>query len=138
MRHALPLRCARRAHPKISVDVVLAAERHTPNLGTQRPRQCAHMLKHALVASPTTGDARACQVKGCTSNLKTESLKHQRLRICAEHEKAMTVHVNGAASRFCQQCTKFHAIDNFDGNNRGCRKRLQKHNERCVARKWKI
>jgi len=76
------------------------------------------------------GDARACQVKGCTSNLKTESLKHQRLRICAEHEKAMTVHVNGAASRFCQQCTKFHAIDNFDGNNRGCRKRLQKHNER--------
>uniref|UniRef100_A0A061QM26 SBP-type domain-containing protein n=2 Tax=Tetraselmis sp. GSL018 TaxID=582737 RepID=A0A061QM26_9CHLO len=41
------------------------------------------------------------------------------------HRQALLVYKNGLACRFCQQCTKLHRIEHFDGVKRGCRRRLQ-------------
>jgi hypothetical protein len=36
----------------------------------------------------------------------------------------------GRPQRFCQQCGRFHPLEEFDGTKRSCRSRLQKHNAR--------
>ncbi|CAA6668680.1 unnamed protein product [Spirodela intermedia] len=41
-----------------------------------------------------------------------------------------TVVVAGLCQRFCQQCSRFHEISEFDDAKRSCRKRLAGHNER--------
>lgn len=38
--------------------------------------------------------------------------------------------VEGQAIRFCQQCGRFQLLDEFDGDRRSCKKKLEKHNER--------
>jgi hypothetical protein len=37
---------------------------------------------------------------------------------------------NGRAERFCQQCSRFHSVSEFEGLKRSCRKQLQRHNAR--------
>lgn len=36
----------------------------------------------------------------------------------------------GIVQRFCQQCSRFHAIGEFEGDKRSCRAQLQRHNAR--------
>jgi SBP domain len=38
--------------------------------------------------------------------------------------------VEGQSIRFCQQCGRFQLLDEFDGDRRSCRRKLEKHNER--------
>lgn len=79
----------------------------------------------------TSSSSKArCQVPDCSANMEAEGFKSIRLRVCDEHAKAVTVYLSGGPSRFCQQCAKFHLLEEFNGANRGCRKRLEKHNER--------
>ncbi|CAA6659947.1 unnamed protein product [Spirodela intermedia] len=40
------------------------------------------------------------------------------------------VMVNGLEQRFCQQCSRFHMLAEFDEGKRSCRKRLDGHNRR--------
>jgi hypothetical protein len=37
---------------------------------------------------------------------------------------------DGIQQRFCQQCGRFHTLDQFDGTRRSCRAMLQRHNAR--------
>ena len=37
---------------------------------------------------------------------------------------------NGRVERFCQQCSRFHAVTEFEGVKRSCRKQLERHNAR--------
>lgn len=37
---------------------------------------------------------------------------------------------DGREQRFCQQCGKFQPREDFDGEKRSCRARLEKHNAR--------
>nr|ATB56193.1 squamosa promoter binding-like protein 4a [Panicum virgatum] len=46
------------------------------------------------------------------------------------HSKAPLVVVNGMEQRFCQQCSRFHQLHEFDQQKRSCRRRLTGHNER--------
>lgn len=46
------------------------------------------------------------------------------------HAKAPKVVVLGLEQRFCQQCSRFHSVSEFDESKRSCRKRLAGHNER--------
>eukprot|EP00191_Tetraselmis_sp_GSL018_P024501 CAMPEP_0177626898 /NCGR_PEP_ID=MMETSP0419_2-20121207/30909_1 /TAXON_ID=582737 /ORGANISM="Tetraselmis sp., Strain GSL018" /LENGTH=226 /DNA_ID=CAMNT_0019128003 /DNA_START=637 /DNA_END=1313 /DNA_ORIENTATION=+ len=46
-----------------------------------------------------------------------------------------SVVVDGIRQRFCQQCTKLHPLEMFEGQRRGCKERLNRHNERRRLRK---
>lgn len=71
-----------------------------------------------------------CQVYGCNKDLSSSKDYHKRHKVCEAHSKAAKVIVNEVEQRFCQQCSRFHFLDEFDDGKRSCRKRLAGHNER--------
>ncbi|KAJ0961989.1 hypothetical protein J5N97_029817 [Dioscorea zingiberensis] len=71
-----------------------------------------------------------CQVDGCGKPLMDAKEYHRRHKVCEMHSKAPKVVVLGAEQRFCQQCSRFHAVSEFDDAKRSCRRRLAGHNER--------
>ncbi|EFJ49400.1 hypothetical protein VOLCADRAFT_48769, partial [Volvox carteri f. nagariensis] len=58
------------------------------------------------------------QVENCNANLDSAPKTHQRFRLCNKHIKAPVILVDGIAQRFCQQCSRFHPLADFDGLNR--------------------
>ncbi|KAJ7539970.1 hypothetical protein O6H91_11G117000 [Diphasiastrum complanatum] len=71
-----------------------------------------------------------CQVEGCKLDLSTAKDYHRRHKVCALHSKAAKVIVASMEQRFCQQCSRFHILTEFDEGKRSCRRRLAGHNER--------
>ncbi|GAB2301186.1 single stranded nucleic acid binding protein [Dionaea muscipula] len=71
-----------------------------------------------------------CQADGCNADLTYAKKYHRRHKVCEFHAKAPFVIVSGIQQRFCQQCSKFHEISEFDDMKRSCRRRLAGHNER--------
>ncbi|XP_057980622.1 squamosa promoter-binding-like protein 7 [Malania oleifera] len=71
-----------------------------------------------------------CQVEGCHVALVNAKEYHRRHKVCEMHSKAPKVVVLGSEQRFCQQCSRFHAVSEFDDSKRSCRRRLAGHNER--------
>ncbi|XP_011090065.1 squamosa promoter-binding-like protein 7 isoform X2 [Sesamum indicum] len=71
-----------------------------------------------------------CQVEGCEVVLLNAKDYHRRHKVCEMHAKAPKVVVLGIEQRFCQQCSRFHAVAEFDESKRSCRRRLAGHNER--------
>ncbi|KAI3457439.1 hypothetical protein Pfo_014102 [Paulownia fortunei] len=78
----------------------------------------------AVVAPP------CCLVENCEADLSGCKKYHQRHRVCEVHAKAPVVLVDGLRQRFCQQCSRFHELSEFDQTKRSCRRRLAGHNER--------
>ncbi|KAL6182646.1 hypothetical protein ACLB2K_044061 [Fragaria x ananassa] len=72
----------------------------------------------------------SCLVDGCRSDLSTCRDYHRRHKVCELHSKTPMVTINGQKQRFCQQCSRFHSLEEFDGGKRSCRKRLDGHNRR--------
>ncbi|XP_027350574.1 teosinte glume architecture 1-like isoform X2 [Abrus precatorius] len=71
-----------------------------------------------------------CSVDGCNSDLRDCREYHRRHRVCEKHSKTPVVLVGGKQQRFCQQCSRFHSLGEFDEVKRSCRKRLDGHNRR--------
>ncbi|KAI8024540.1 Squamosa promoter-binding-like protein 6 [Camellia lanceoleosa] len=71
-----------------------------------------------------------CQVHGCNKDLSSSKSYHKRHKVCDIHSKTARVIVNSIEQRFCQQCSRFHLLAEFDNGKRSCRKRLAGHNER--------
>ncbi|KAF7059504.1 hypothetical protein CFC21_066399 [Triticum aestivum] len=71
-----------------------------------------------------------CQVEGCGVDLSGGKTYYCRHKVCLEHSKAPLVVVAGIEQRFCQQCSRFHQLPEFDQGKRSCRRRLAGHNER--------
>ncbi|CAO2823877.1 unnamed protein product [Amaranthus hypochondriacus] len=71
-----------------------------------------------------------CQADDCTADLTEAKRYHRRHKVCEFHAKAPVVIVNTIHQRFCQQCSKFHELSEFDDTKRSCRSRLAGHNER--------
>ncbi|XP_052206564.1 squamosa promoter-binding protein 1-like [Diospyros lotus] len=78
----------------------------------------------------STNCLRMCQAEKCTADLSDAKQYHRRHRVCELHAKAPVVMIAGIRQRFCQQCSRFHEISEFDENKRSCRRRLAGHNER--------
>ncbi|XP_062212906.1 squamosa promoter-binding-like protein 6 [Phragmites australis] len=72
----------------------------------------------------------ACQVEGCGADLTAAKDYHRRHKVCEMHAKATTAVVGNAIQRFCQQCSRFHLLQEFDEGKRSCRRRLAGHNRR--------
>lgn len=75
------------------------------------------------------GNAR-CQVEGCGVELRAAKEYHRKHRVCEAHTKSPRVVVAGQERRFCQQCSRFHPLTEFDLKKRSCRRRLSDHNAR--------
>ncbi|KAK8968225.1 Squamosa promoter-binding-like protein 10 [Platanthera guangdongensis] len=72
-----------------------------------------------------------CQAEGCTADLAGAKHYHRRHKVCDFHSKAAAVFFpGGVQQRFCQQCSRFHRLAEFDETKRSCRKRLAEHNRR--------
>ncbi|KAJ8556385.1 hypothetical protein K7X08_029776 [Anisodus acutangulus] len=71
-----------------------------------------------------------CQAEGCNADLTHAKHYHRRHKVCELHSKASTVIAAGLTQRFCQQCSRFHLLSEFDNGKRSCRKRLADHNRR--------
>ncbi|CAI8618246.1 unnamed protein product [Vicia faba] len=71
-----------------------------------------------------------CQVENCDADLSEAKQYHRRHKVCEYHAKAPAVHIAEMHQRFCQQCSRFHKLSEFDDTKRSCRRRLAGHNER--------
>ncbi|CAM8981437.1 unnamed protein product [Rhodiola kirilowii] len=71
-----------------------------------------------------------CQAESCAADLSNAKHYHRRHKVCEFHSKAATVIAGGLTQRFCQQCSRFHVLTEFDNGKRSCRKRLADHNRR--------
>ncbi|PHT35785.1 Squamosa promoter-binding protein 1 [Capsicum baccatum] len=72
----------------------------------------------------------SCQVEDCTADMVDAKAYHRRHKVCEFHAKAPAVPIGGLLQRFCQQCSRFHQLAEFDDTKRSCRRRLAGHNER--------
>ncbi|KAF2605569.1 hypothetical protein F2Q70_00024480, partial [Brassica cretica] len=80
--------------------------------------------------SGPSGQIPRCQVEGCGMDLTNAKGYYTRHRVCGMHSKTPKVIVAGIEQRFCQQCSRFHQLPEFDLEKRSCRRRLAGHNER--------
>ena len=71
-----------------------------------------------------------CQVENCTSDMTGAKPYHRRHKVCQFHAKLPVVVISGVQQRFCQQCSRFHELTEFDDTKKSCRRRLAGHNER--------
>ncbi|GFY93617.1 squamosa promoter binding protein-like 15 [Actinidia rufa] len=76
------------------------------------------------------GQPPRCQVEGCKVDLSDAKAYYSRHKVCDVHSKSPKVIVGGLEMRFCQQCSRFHQLPEFDQGKRSCRRRLADHNER--------
>ncbi|GER51744.1 squamosa promoter-binding protein [Striga asiatica] len=85
--------------------------------------------KKTKVAGPQSGRA-VCQVEDCKADLSNAKDYHRRHKVCDLHSKATSALVGNVLQRFCQQCSRFHVLVEFDEGKRSCRRRLAGHNKR--------
>ncbi|XP_010276543.1 PREDICTED: squamosa promoter-binding-like protein 1 [Nelumbo nucifera] len=78
----------------------------------------------------TTSNRAVCQVKDCGADLSNAKDYHRRHKVCEMHSKASKALVDNVMQRFCQQCSRFHVLQEFDEGKRSCRRRLAGHNKR--------
>lgn len=99
-------------------------------------------FKNSMMESSSSGSAKrartpghgtqvvSCLVDGCKSDLSKCRDYHRRHKVCELHSKTAKVTIGGHEQRFCQQCSRFHSLGEFDEGKRSCRKRLDGHNRR--------
>ncbi|KAF0916957.1 hypothetical protein E2562_015128 [Oryza meyeriana var. granulata] len=71
-----------------------------------------------------------CQVDGCLADLSNARDYYKRHKVCEVHTKSGVVRIKNVEHRFCQQCSRFHFLQEFDGGKKSCRSRLAQHNRR--------
>ncbi|XP_030446783.1 squamosa promoter-binding-like protein 14 isoform X1 [Syzygium oleosum] len=76
------------------------------------------------------GNYPMCQVDDCGEDLSNAKDYHRRHKVCELHSKSAKALVGKQMQRFCQQCSRFHPLSEFDEGKRSCRRRLAGHNRR--------
>ncbi|XP_019167070.1 PREDICTED: squamosa promoter-binding-like protein 6 isoform X2 [Ipomoea nil] len=102
---------------------------HKPNHPALSSAQSSTPVKRTR-AGGQNSQPPFCQVHGCKKDLTSSKDYHKRHKVCEAHTKTSKVIVNGIEQRFCQQCSRFHLLAEFDDGKRSCRRRLAGHNER--------
>ncbi|GFY86342.1 squamosa promoter binding protein-like 14 [Actinidia rufa] len=86
--------------------------------------------KRVRSGSPVGGSYPMCQVDTCREDLSNAKDYHRRHKVCEVHSKSSNALVGKQMQRFCQQCSRFHPLSEFDEGKRSCRRRLAGHNRR--------
>lgn len=81
-------------------------------------------------AAGTAAAVVRCQVLGCEADIRELKGYHRRHRVCLRCASASSVVISGEDRRYCQQCGKFHVLQDFDEGKRSCRRKLERHNRR--------
>ncbi|XP_020193583.2 uncharacterized protein [Aegilops tauschii subsp. strangulata] len=76
------------------------------------------------------GHCPSCPVDGCKADLSNCRDYYLRHKVCQAHSKTPLAVVAGREMRFCQKCSRFHLLAEFDEAKRSCRKQLDGHNRR--------
>ncbi|CAA0824385.1 Squamosa promoter-binding-like protein 14 [Striga hermonthica] len=100
------------------------------NLVEESPQQVPRPNKRVRSGSPGGVNHPMCQVDDCEEDLSTAKDYHRRHKVCEIHSKASKALVGKHMQRFCQQCSRFHPLTEFDEGKRSCRRRLAGHNRR--------
>nr|CAB56568.1 squamosa promoter binding protein-homologue 3 [Antirrhinum majus] len=88
------------------------------------------LYRRSRLLEPGSINAPRCQAEGCNADLSHCKHYHRRHKVCEFHSKAANVVAAGLTQRFCQQCSRFHVLSEFDNGKRSCRRRLADHNRR--------
>lgn len=99
-------------------------EQPEPPVVTSKPN------KRVRSGSPGTAPYPMCQVDNCKEDLSNAKDYHRRHKVCELHSKSTKALVGKQMQRFCQQCSRFHPLSEFDEGKRSCRRRLAGHNRR--------
>lgn len=102
---------------------------HVKSLSSVMPTPSTTSLKKTKSPSQSLPIPR-CIVEGCNIDLSAAKEYHRKHRVCDSHSKSPKVVVGGLERRFCQQCSRFHNLSEFDEKKRSCRRRLSDHNAR--------
>ncbi|KAJ4849144.1 hypothetical protein Tsubulata_040173 [Turnera subulata] len=86
--------------------------------------------KRVRSGSPGSSTYPMCQVDNCKEDLSNAKDYHRRHKVCEVHSKSTKALVAKQMQRFCQQCSRFHPLSEFDEGKRSCRRRLAGHNRR--------
>ncbi|CAF2084630.1 squamosa promoter-binding-like protein 14 [Brassica rapa] len=101
------------------------------NAAEEETAQAARPSKKGRSGSPGSGgNYPVCQVDNCSQDLSHGKDYHRRHKVCEVHSKATKALVGKQMQRFCQQCSRFHLLSEFDEGKRSCRRRLAGHNRR--------
>ncbi|VAI72857.1 unnamed protein product [Triticum turgidum subsp. durum] len=84
----------------------------------------------SAAAGASSSSAPSCQVDGCHADLGDDRDYHRRHKVCEPHTKSTLVRIRNIEHRFCQQCSRFHLVQEFDEGKKSCRSRLATHNRR--------
>ncbi|KAL1189267.1 Squamosa promoter-binding-like protein 1 [Cardamine amara subsp. amara] len=98
------------------------------DLNGEREGSCA--VKKTKFGGGGVTNRPVCQVENCEADLSKVKDYHRRHKVCEMHSKATSAIVGGIMQRFCQQCSRFHVLQEFDEGKRSCRRRLAGHNKR--------
>ncbi|GAV82889.1 SBP domain-containing protein [Cephalotus follicularis] len=93
---------------------------------TDEDAKCGKKTKVVGISS----NHAVCQVEDCRADLTNAKDYHRRHKVCDVHSKASKALVGNVMQRFCQQCSRFHVLQEFDEGKRSCRRRLAGHNKR--------
>ncbi|CAL1389288.1 unnamed protein product [Linum trigynum] len=80
------------------------------------------------IAEATT--SVCCQVEDCGVELSSEKIYHQRVQTCQVHCNTNTAMVGKVVRRFCQLCSRFHLIEEYDEEERICRSRSARYRQK--------
>ncbi|XP_035822107.1 squamosa promoter-binding-like protein 1 isoform X2 [Zea mays] len=93
----------------------------------QRGRSSEEETPRKGASSSTTP---SCQVDGCHADLSGARDYHKRHKVCEAHTRTTVVCIKNVEHRFCQQCSRFQLLQEFDEGKKSCRSRLAQHNGR--------
>ncbi|CAI9777119.1 unnamed protein product [Fraxinus pennsylvanica] len=96
----------------------------------EEPQPVSRPNKRVRSGSPGGASYPVCQVDNCKEDLSAAKDYHRRHKVCEVHSKASKALVGKQMQRFCQQCSRFHPLSEFDEGKRSCRRRLAGHNRR--------
>ncbi|KAL4562866.1 hypothetical protein LXL04_026897 [Taraxacum kok-saghyz] len=137
--HMMCLKLGKRHYCECSVvpDRHTAEDSSSSSTKRGKPPYPYHMTDIATTTTITVWPASTpaaqpprCQVEGCGVSLSNTKEYYRRHKVCEIHSKAPKVVVLGLQQRFCQQCSRFHGVTEFDEAKRSCRRRLEGHNQR--------
>ncbi|KAJ6809285.1 squamosa promoter-binding-like protein 15 isoform X2 [Iris pallida] len=111
---------------------VVAEEEPTaaPAVSVAAPRPSKRVRSGSPGSGGNGGSYPMCQVDDCRADLTNAKDYHRRHKVCEVHSKTTKALVCKQMQRFCQQCSRFHPLSEFDEGKRSCRRRLAGHNRR--------
>ncbi len=70
-----------------------------------------------------------------TARARASAARYQRkYKICGHHTTSPVISMSGVPHRFCQKCSRFQDLAEFDGLKRSCRQSLEAYNKRRRAK----